>query len=161
MSRHRARVAVMETLYQMDSRRDSVRSIEMVEDLCLEALQRHNVTGRDSVDFGHALARSTWENMAETDRVISELSRSWALHRIGRLERSIMRMALEEMWRMNIPPSVAINEAVELTKQYVSDRAASFVNGILGACVEGPPALDCPRAERGGVSGCTREEEVN
>ncbi|MFP4199976.1 MAG: transcription antitermination factor NusB [Bacillota bacterium] len=135
MSRHRARIAALETLYQLDSRPlDDVDGM-MIESICAESLRRHGVDGDESVDFGRALVRGSWENRREMDRIISDLSRGWALHRIGRLERAIMRMALQEMRHMDIPPSVAINEAVELTKRYVSERAASFVNGILGSTI--------------------------
>jgi len=151
---------VLETLYQLDSRGDDTVDVDVVESLCSEALERHGVRNADSADFGRTLAENSWHNRGETDRVISDLSRSWALHRIGRLERSIMRMALEEMWRMNIPPSVAINEAVELTKRYVSERAASFVNGILGACV-GNVNGEHRDADTSTASEPTPEEQVN
>ncbi|MFO7942640.1 MAG: transcription antitermination factor NusB [Bacillota bacterium] len=135
MSRHRARIAVLETLYQLDSRPADAVDERVVDEICDESLQRHGVSTDDSSEFGRTLARGSWENRSETDRIISDLSRGWALHRIGRLERAIMRMALQEMRCMDIPPSVAINEAVELTKRYVSERAASFVNGILGSTI--------------------------
>ena len=135
MSRHRARIAVLETLYQLDSHGDDAIDALAVESLCTEALERHGVRNDDSADFGRALASGSWNNREQADRLISQLSRGWALHRIGRLERAIMRMAVHEMHHMDIPPSVAINEAVELTKRYVSERAASFVNGILGSRV--------------------------
>ncbi len=158
VSRHRARIAVMETLYQLDSMFQGNIGVSTVESLCTEALERHGVTKCDSVAFGYTLARSSWEHRRETDRVIADLSRRWALHRIGRLERAIMRMALEEMWRLDIPPRVAINEAVELTKKYASDEAAAFVNGILGACVEGRPA-EHAGPKRTGPRRCSREGE--
>ncbi len=110
---------------------------DSIVDICHEALQRNGVAVGEYRDFAGSLIRGTWEHKAEYDESIEGSSRKWSLHRIGRVEAAIMRMALHEMRRMSTPPSVAINEAVELTKRYASERAASFVNGILGSLVAG------------------------
>lgn len=68
------------------------------------------------------------------DKIIRRHSRGWKLERLGKAELAILRVAVYEIYaRKDTPDSVAIDEAVELAKTYCSDRAASFVNGILGA----------------------------
>ncbi|MFO8060818.1 MAG: transcription antitermination factor NusB [Bacillota bacterium] len=135
MSRRKARISALETLFEIESRGAGTLTPDSMAGICDEALQRNGVAVGEYRDFAASLVRGTWEHRAEYDEGIACSSHSWSLHRIGRVETAIMRMALHEMKRMSTPPSVAINEAVELTKRYASERAASFVNGILGSLV--------------------------
>ena len=68
----------------------------------------------------------------EIDTKIEEASKGWQLKRIGKVELTIMRLAVYEIkYDEEIPTGVAINEAVELAKKFGEDNSASFVNGIL------------------------------
>lgn len=70
----------------------------------------------------------------ELDRTIEQYSRGWKLNRLSRITIAILRLALFEMRTMeDVPVGVAINEAVELAKEYDSEETASFINGILGS----------------------------
>jgi transcription antitermination protein NusB len=107
------------------------------------AVYQHEVTGRpldelleDAKPFTRELAEGTKANLDQVDELIARHSKGWSLERIAPLERSIMRVALfEALHRDDIPLEVAIDEAVELTKQYCGADAPGFVNGILGAAV--------------------------
>ena len=107
------------------------------------ALYQHEVTGRPlegllegAKPFSRELAEDVEANRAELDELIARHSRGWALERIAPLERSIMRTALfEALHRDDIPVEVAIDEAVELSKEYCGTDAPGFVNGILGAAL--------------------------
>jgi N utilization substance protein B len=66
------------------------------------------------------------------DATIGEASADWSVDRLGALERNILRIALYELERDEVPVPVAIDEAVRLAKRYASDDAARLVNGILG-----------------------------
>lgn len=69
---------------------------------------------------------------AELDRVISDQAEHWRLDRMGRVERSILRLgAYEILHAADTPDAVAIDEAIELSKRYCGPEAAQFVNGIL------------------------------
>ncbi|HZA59462.1 MAG TPA: transcription antitermination factor NusB [Solirubrobacterales bacterium] len=111
------------------------------------ALYQHEVTGRpldellaDARQFSRELAEATDANRAELNALISRHSKGWTLERIAPLERSIMRVALQEALHDDeIPVEVAIDEAVELAKEYCGADAPGFVNGVLGAAV-GEPA---------------------
>ena len=113
------------------------------------ALYQHEVTGRPlgellegAKPFTEQLAIEVDGDRAELDDLIARHSKGWALERIAPLERNIMRTALyEALHRDDVPVEVAIDEAVELAKQYCGTDAPGFVNGVLGAALE----------ERGGV----------
>jgi transcription antitermination protein NusB len=107
------------------------------------ALYQHEVTGRPIAEllegsrpFTRELAESVVAHREELDELIARHSRGWALERIAPLERSIMRVALyEALHSDDVPVEVAIDEAVELSKEYCGADAPGFVNGILGAAL--------------------------
>jgi N utilization substance protein B len=68
----------------------------------------------------------------ELDAAIGEASAAWPPDRLGALERNILRIALYELERDDVPLEVAIDEAVRLARRYASEDAAKLVNGILG-----------------------------
>ena len=108
------------------------------------ALYQHEVTGRpldDLLDgakpFSRELAQAVEEHKPELDGMIAKHSKGWALERIAPLERSIMSTALyEALHEDEVPVEVAIDEAVELAKEYCGADAPGFVNGVLGAAVK-------------------------
>jgi transcription antitermination protein NusB len=82
-----------------------------------------------------ALAEGVDEHREELDDIIAAHAKGWTVDRIAPLDMNVMRIALYEMEYMETPPEVAINEAVELAKEYCGADAPGFVNGILGAVV--------------------------
>ena len=107
------------------------------------ALYQHEVTGHpleellaEGKPFTVELAKGVEAHGAELDELIARHSKGWALERIAPLERNIMRVALyEAIDRDDVPVEVAIDEAVELSKEYCGVDAPGFVNGILGAAL--------------------------
>ena len=86
--------------------------------------------------FTRELAEGAEAHREELDAIIGRHSKSWRLERIAPLERCLMRVALYEMEHSeDIPHEVAIDEAVEIAKEYCGANAPGFVNGILGAVV--------------------------
>ncbi|MCM1468482.1 MAG: transcription antitermination factor NusB [Alistipes sp.] len=75
---------------------------------------------------------ATRERLEQIDAMIDEKASGWNIGRIGKVELTILRLAVYEMlFDDGIPESVAINEAVELAKKYGGDDSYSFVNGVL------------------------------
>jgi len=75
-----------------------------------------------------------FKNIAVIDRYISDSSHDWDITRINKVDLAILRLAVFEiLFAPNVPASIAINEAVEITKKFSSPQAASFINGILGS----------------------------
>ena len=105
------------------------------------ALFQREVTGRpldellgDAKPFTRELVAGVEEHLAELDAEIGRLAKGWTLDRIAPLELSIMRVALYELHHSDdIPPEIAIDEAVGFAKRYCGAEAPGFVNGILGA----------------------------
>jgi transcription antitermination protein NusB len=78
------------------------------------------------------LAEGVTAEIAALDARINEASRDWSVERLGAVERNILRIALWELDRDEVPLEAAIDEAVSLAKQYASEDAGRLVNGILG-----------------------------
>ena len=105
------------------------------------ALYQRDVTDRSldeslatATQFTRELVEGVEAHRGELDEEIGRLARGWSMERIAALERSILRVALYELrHRDDIPPEVAIDEAVGLAKDYCGAEAPGFVNGILGA----------------------------
>lgn len=74
------------------------------------------------------------EKKAEIDAMIEAISDGWRINRMGKVDLTIMRLAVYEMkFDSDIPVGVAINEAVELAKKFGQDNSAAFINGILAS----------------------------
>ena len=72
------------------------------------------------------------EHLAKIDEMIEETSSGWNISRMGKVDLTILRLAVFEMkFDEDIPVSVAINEAVELAKKFGQDESPSFINGVL------------------------------
>ena len=87
-------------------------------------------------DYSRELAEAVIEQHEELDRRVTEASDEWPADRLGALERNILRLALLELDRGEVPLEVAIDEAVSLAKRYSSEDAGRLVNGILGRIVQ-------------------------
>jgi N utilization substance protein B len=107
------------------------------------ACYQRDVTGRplaeliaDSRPFTRELAEAVEGRRDELDEQIARHSHGWELERIAPLERNLMRVALYEIEHSeDVPHEVAIDEAVEIAKEYCGADAPGFVNGVLGAIV--------------------------
>jgi N utilization substance protein B len=106
------------------------------------ALYQEDVTGRPAPDLLDRAATSFTRELVEgveaareaLDALIERHSVGWSLDRIAPLERNILRVALYELLhRPDVPDEVAINEAIEASKELCGADAPKFVNGILGA----------------------------
>lgn len=76
------------------------------------------------------------EKLEEIDAKINEVSEGWKTGRMGKVDLTLIRLAVYEMlYEEDVPAKVAINEAVELAKQYGTDNSPSFVNGVLAKLV--------------------------
>jgi len=87
--------------------------------------------------FAWELALGVWNNVPAVDAVIARFARNWRLDRMGRIELTLLRLAVYELqYRADIPAHVTINEALELSRQFGEASARSFINGILDAAAK-------------------------
>lgn len=126
-----------------------MRRSDQRRDAVFASYQR-DVTGRpleellapDAKPFTRELAEGVQEHREGLDAAIARYAKGWSVERIATLDRNIMRVALYEIeHRDDVPTEVAIDEAVELAKQYCGADAPGFVNGVLGAAVRDTAAL--------------------
>jgi len=87
--------------------------------------------------FVRALCEGTWTHRAVIDRALSDVAKDWPVDRLASTDRTILRMAVYELYHLDTPARVVINEAVELAKRYGTDNSGKFVNGVLGAIYRG------------------------
>ena len=108
------------------------------------ACYQRDVTGRPLSDlvaagakpFTRELAEGVEAERGELDATIDRFAKGWSVERIPPLDRNIMRVALYEIGhREDVPVEVAIDEAIELAKEFCGADAPGFVNGVLAAAV--------------------------
>ena len=126
MNRHFARIVAMQSLYEWDFRGDE-------EPLII--LRRNCDTLDDEVDYDFAahLVKLVVEHQKEIDKLIGEAAPEWPFEQISLVDRNILRIAVAELiYDRDIPPKVAINEAIEMAKSYGGETSSKFVNGVIG-----------------------------
>lgn len=112
-------------------------------DSTIEEIIENAVIGRElEIDsYAKKLVETTLSHMGEIDTVIEPNLRKWSKNRISRVALTALRCAVCEMvYDHEIPVSVSINEAVELTKKFSTKEDSSFVNGVLGSVAKTLPA---------------------
>lgn len=104
------------------------------------------------------LARSAFEAREQADREVMTLAPTWPAHRQPAADRAIIRLAWYEMTSGRVSPKAAVNEAVELAKEFSTDKSPSFVNGVLDKVLR-RVLSEAPRAsgEPGGAAPLTGE----
>lgn len=118
------RELALQALYQYDARtEDDLEDINRSID--------DAPAGDDEKREAIELAAAAWTDHASADAMVAKLAPDWPTHRQPPVDRSILRLAVYEIVSKRSPASVAINEAVELSKAYGSDRSPPFVNGVL------------------------------
>jgi len=118
-----------------------MRRSEQRRDAVFASYQR-DITGRPLEELVEGarpltreLAAGVDEHREELDEAIEEHAKGWTVDRIAPLDLNVMRVALYEIEHTDVPAEVAIDEAVEIAKEYCGADAPGFVNGILGAIV--------------------------
>jgi N utilization substance protein B len=88
--------------------------------------------------YAWSLVRGVWEHQETLDKAIASFSQNWRVERLGKVEAALLRIAFWELMQNDpdVPPKVAINEAVELSKQYSDEKSRGFINGILDAAAK-------------------------
>jgi transcription antitermination protein NusB len=110
-------------LYQKDLTGGDFRSL-------FDAYERDH--GECVSEFVRAQTEGAWADRDRLDRSIDAAAEGWSAERMAVLERNILRLAIWEIDRGEVPVAVAIDEAVSLAKRYASPEAATLVNGVLG-----------------------------
>ncbi|MDP8946519.1 MAG: transcription antitermination factor NusB [Actinomycetota bacterium] len=122
MSRRRARKQAFLVLYQSDINGAPVET----------TFERWRSHRGDLEDYAAHLARRVEREKEDLDALLAEVSVGWPVYRMSAVDRTILRLALYEMLFVeDVPPDVAVNEAVELAKGFSGEEAPAFVGGVL------------------------------
>jgi N utilization substance protein B len=127
--RHQARIAALQALYEIDC---TGHTPEVVIEQRLEQAK----LPESGEQFARELAQGIYAHRESLDTCIARYAPEWPVDQIAIIDRNILRMAAYEILvSQDTPIKVAINEAVELAKQFGSDSSGRFVNGVLGTLV--------------------------
>lgn len=130
--RHLARSIIMQTLFELDFNGFDESRIESALDHSLGEFG----AGIDNPDFIRETAKNVVHKRKVLDEIIAKAAPEWPLEKISVTDRNILRLGLYELLfgdREQVPPKVAINEAIELAKSFGGEKSGPFVNGVLGA----------------------------
>lgn len=132
-NRHLGRIVALQSLYEYEFRVQAEDKTATIDDILQRNLERYENEIEDT-DFVHVLVGGVLEHQDDLDGHIRPLAPEWPLEQIARIDRNILRLGLYELLYRGdqVPPKVAINEAVELAKAFGSDNSSKFVNGVLG-----------------------------
>jgi transcription antitermination factor NusB len=126
MKRRRSREYTLQILFQLD-----LNGVEISDKVFSEFWEGNNEKD-DVKEFTVAIVKATRENLTAIDETIKKAAEHWVISRMAVIDRNILRAATcELLFRHDIPPSVVIDEALEIAKKYSSEDSASFINGIL------------------------------
>ncbi|MBW5446771.1 transcription antitermination factor NusB [Cohnella sp. CFH 77786] len=138
MKRRLAREIAVSSLYQMEM--NGVSGDEAVN-MVMEEARQENEIGADvgelaAVDaFTRELVEGVSSRKEELDRRLASYLTGWQVDRLSRVDRQILRLAAYELDYRDLPPKVAVNEAIELAKHFGLEESGKFVNGVLGRMI--------------------------
>jgi len=130
-SRHLSRSIVMQSLYEWDF---SGKKKEVLEKIVEKNIDEFG-PGLENKDFIWELIKGVISKISDIDKIIEKAAPEWPLDQITIIDRNVLRIGLYELLYGNkedVPPKVAINEAIELAKTFGGESSGKFINGVLG-----------------------------
>lgn len=129
-TRHLVRMVVLQSLYEWDfhGRRKDLVAI-------LDRNLKEFAPGIDEPEFAWRILKGIIDHLPEIDKMISQAAPEWPLDKVAIIDRNVLRIGLYELLYADpqeVPPKVAINEAIELAKSHGGPNSGKFVNGVLG-----------------------------
>ena len=138
-NRHLSRSIVLQTLFEWDFLPEDKKSKNPTSEELQDALKRNLkefAPGFEDDPFVYTLIDQVLKKRVVVDEIIEKAAPDWPIDKISVIDRNILRIGLTELLfgdRKEVPPKVAINEAIELAKTFGGENSGKFVNGVLGA----------------------------
>ncbi len=129
-TRHLARSIVLQSLYEWDFHEKTSNLTKIIE----RNLEEFG-PGIDEPEFAWRIVKGALENFDKLNKIIEKAAPEWPLNQISVIDRNVLRIGLYELLfadREEVPPKVAINEAIELARNYGGPNSGKFINGVLG-----------------------------
>ena len=147
-NRHLGRSTVLQTLYEWDFGDKKIEPEKILERDASEF-----AVGVADNNFMKTLLKGVISKQKDLDEIIIKAAPEWPIEKIGIMDRNIIRIGLYELLfsdREQVPPKVAINEAIELAKKFGGETSSKFINGVLGAVYKemGEPGKDDQSASK-------------
>lgn len=140
LTRHHSREIVFQILFSWSFRHPSFEKNAILQEIneYVESFQPANSQGEQEADQSHAfllsLASGIIDNMTTLQTTIQQYAQEWSLDKMNPVDRTILYIGTYEiLFEENIPDIVAINESIELAKNYGNESSGKFVNGVLNA----------------------------
>ncbi len=132
-NRHLGRIITLQSLYEYEFRNKAGDASADIDSIVAKNIEPYAKALGD-VDFVHDLAHGVFDEMEKLDEELQPMAPEWPISSISSIDRNVLRIGLFELTRRKdqVPPKVAINEAVELAKAFGSDNSSKFINGVLG-----------------------------
>lgn len=137
MKRRKAREHALQILFQLDIRKEKPTAA------LLKRFWDRDHPDEEIRSFAEEIVKGTFKHIEKINRQIAVCTENWALERMATVDRNVLRMAVYEiLFRLDIPVSVTINEAIEIAKKYGTEESGAFVNGILDSIARKARQLD-------------------
>jgi len=130
-SRHLSRSIAMQSLYEWDF---NGKKPELLDKIVAKNIREYG-PGLKNADFVWQLVRGVKEHLTQIDKIIEKAAPEWPIDQITVVDRNVLRIGLYELLygkKEEVPPKVAINEAIELAKTFGGESSGRFINGVLG-----------------------------
>ena len=130
-SRHLSRSIVMQSLYEWDFYGKQQNALEKIVQRNIDDFG----PGLEDLNFVWELTKGVAKHLPEIDKIIEKAAPEWPMPQIPIVDRNVLRIGLYELLyadKEEVPPKVAINEAIELAKTFSGITSGKFVNGVLG-----------------------------
>ena len=152
----------MQTLYEWDFNGGKESKIDEI----LERDISEFAPGLEDDKFARDLIKGVLENKKKIDEIIIKTAPEWPLEQVSLVDRNVLRLGIYELLfgkREEVPPKVAINEAIELAKSFGGETSGKFVNGVLGTIYRaiGEPGKDEGGPRKGKEAAEKKKEENN
>jgi len=129
-NRHLARSVALQSLFEWDFRDRPSAALPAIIGHDLEDF----APGLEEQEFTKKLVEGVVDNLKQIDEIITKYAPDWPLEQITIIDRNILRLGIYELKiNIEVPPKVAINEAIELAKSFGGPSSGRFVNGVLGS----------------------------
>ena len=133
-ARRKGRVIAFQALFSWDAH---VVPVEELLDFGWLENERREKLGEDILAFARLLVAGTVENLETLDSTIHDHAENWDLERMARVDLAILRTSVYALlFQPEIPPTVTINEAIEIAKKYGGSDSYRFVNGVLDGILQ-------------------------
>ena len=132
-SRRKGRILAFQALYAWDVHYNQTQNASIPEDLLdFSWAEKNKQLEQNMVAFSRLLVTGTVENIATVDSMIKNHLQNWGLERLNLVDLAVLRMSVYTlMFQTDMPPSIVIDEAIEISREFGTNDSYRFVNGVL------------------------------